>query len=164
MSMVDVAQAAVVRRGFSPRWGKTTTTTIEDEQPDISTASEEAPQHAVWGHLFVARLAQRMESPVPPRIGKILLIEAAPEEVGLFEDTVGSSGIVSDFFNVLAWSYVAVVPHRRPPVESSAFYADELLDWDFAVETAPKRPTGTLTVTLKYVPRGNSAPFEDPGD
>src|ERR1700674_4766792 len=44
----------------------------------------------------------------------------------------------------------------------SSFYPDELLNWDFAVEAAPRRPAGTLTVTLKYAGRGTPTPFEDP--
>src|SRR5260370_29852562 len=40
----------------------------------------------------------------------------------------------------------------------SSFYSDDLLNWDFAVEAAPKRPAGTLTVTLKYAGRGIPTP------
>lgn len=163
MSTVDVAEAAVIRTGFSPHWGRTTTTTIEDEQPDISTASGVTPKHVVSRDLFVAWVTQRMFRAVPVSIGKVLLFEGAPEQVGLFEDAIGSSGIVTHFFNARAWGSVAVGGYRSKGV-ASPFYADELLDWDFAVETAPKRPTRTLRVMLKYVPRGSSAPFENPGD
>jgi hypothetical protein len=44
----------------------------------------------------------------------------------------------------------------------SKFYADELLDWDAAIEVAPTRPSGTLTVTLQYAGRGKPTPIEDP--
>jgi hypothetical protein len=163
MNMLDLAEAGVVRKGFSPHWGRTTTTTIEDEQLDISTTSEVAPQHLMLRNLFIAWMAQAMSRAVPPSIGKVLLFEGAPEQVGLFEDAIGSSGVVTHFFNAPAWGSVAVGGYRSKGV-ASPFYADELLDWDFAVEAGPKRPTRTLRVMLKYVPRGSSAPFENPGD
>jgi hypothetical protein len=46
----------------------------------------------------------------------------------------------------------------------SKFYADELLDWDAAIEVAPIRPSGTLTVTLEYAGRATPSPTWDPWD
>lgn len=46
----------------------------------------------------------------------------------------------------------------------SKFYEDELLDWDAAIEVAPMRPSGTLTVTLEYAGRGTPSPTTDPWD
>lgn len=148
MSMVDTTETAVTRRGFSPHWGRTTTTTIEDEQPDISTASGVTPIHVAVGDLFVAWMRQRI---------------FRAEQVGLFEGASGSSGIVTHFFNAWAGGSVAAGQHRTKGL-SSLFYADELLDWDFAVEAEPKCVPRTLKVMLKYVPPGSSAPFENPGD
>jgi hypothetical protein len=161
MSMVDVAEAAVVRRGFSPHWGRTTTTTIEDEQPDISAASGVAPQHVVLGNLFVAWIAQRMFRAVPPSIGKVLLFEGAPEQVGLFEDAIGSSHIVPNFLASSGWSPV-LGPHHYRALVPSMVNQDEVLNWDVGIEVPPERPSGTLTVTLKYAGRGTPTPVEDP--
>jgi hypothetical protein len=46
----------------------------------------------------------------------------------------------------------------------SHFYPDEMLDWDVAIEVAPPRPTGTLSVTLEYGGRGTPTAVEDPWD
>lgn len=43
-----------------------------------------------------------------------------------------------------------------------SFYPDELLDWDMTINIAPKRPSGTLMVTLKYAGRGKPSPAEAP--
>ena len=52
-------------------------------------------------------------------------------------------------------------PWWRTP---SQFYVDELLDWDAAIEVAPMRPSGTLTVTLDYAGRSTPSPTRDPWD
>jgi hypothetical protein len=46
----------------------------------------------------------------------------------------------------------------------SKFYEDELLDWDAAIEVAPIRPSGTLTVTLAYAGRATPSPTREPWD
>jgi len=46
----------------------------------------------------------------------------------------------------------------------SKFYADELLNWDAAIEVAPIRPSGTLMVTLAYAGRATPSPTKDPWD
>lgn len=46
----------------------------------------------------------------------------------------------------------------------SKFYADELLDWDAAIEIAPVRPSGTIEVTLAYAGRATPSPTRDPWD
>lgn len=53
------------------------------------------------------------------------------------------------------------VQGRPIPSES---YLDELLDWDAALEVAPARPSGKLTVTLAYAGRATPSPTRDPWD
>lgn len=156
MNVVDVAEAAVVRRGFIPHWGRTTTPTIEDERPIFSIASEAAPRHVVFRALLVARA-------VPPSTGKVLLFVGAPEQVGCFEDAIGSSHVVPDFVASSAWNSL-LGPHHYGALLPSMAYQDEVLNWDVAIEVPPKRPSGTLTVTLKYAGRGTPTPVEDPWD
>ena len=43
----------------------------------------------------------------------------------------------------------------------SPVYSDEFLDWDVFMKIAPRRPSGTLSVTLVYGGRGTPTPFED---
>lgn len=43
----------------------------------------------------------------------------------------------------------------------SRVYLDEMLDWDVAIEVAPRRPSGKLSVTLEYRGRGTPTAFED---
>ncbi|HVP46882.1 MAG TPA: hypothetical protein VMT32_09870 [Bryobacteraceae bacterium] len=59
-------------------------------------------------------------------------------------------------------SPISVTAQRWP--SPSKFYADELLDWDAAIEVAPMRPSGTLMVTLKYAGRATPSPVMDPWD
>ena len=46
----------------------------------------------------------------------------------------------------------------------SSVYLDEMLDWDFAIEAAPRHPTGTVSVTLEYKGRGTPKAIEDRWD
>ena len=39
---------------------------------------------------------------------------------------------------------------------------EQVLDWDFAIEAEPKRPKGTITVTLQFAGRDKPLPEEDP--
>jgi hypothetical protein len=52
----------------------------------------------------------------------------------------------------------------QPSLVPSKFDEDELLDWDAAIEVAPARPSGTLTVTLEYAGRATPSPTRDPWD
>jgi hypothetical protein len=88
----------------------------------------------------------------------------------------------SDYINreVEKWfaCHVALLSDNRPetriqtPISVTApwwptpskFYADELLDWDAAIEVAPMRPSGTLSVTLEYAGRATPSPTRDPWD
>jgi hypothetical protein len=74
--------------------------------------------------------------------------------------------------------YVALLSDNRPesriltPISLGAgrwltpskFYGDELLDWDAAIEVAPIRSSGTLTVTLAYAGRATPSPTREPWD
>ena len=61
---------------------------------------------------------------------------------------------------ILSPSSVTVEASTTP----SKFYSDEVLDWDAAIEVAPMRPSGTLTVTLEYAGRATPSPTMDPWD
>ena len=39
---------------------------------------------------------------------------------------------------------------------------EQVLDWDFAIEAEPKRPKGTIEVTLQFAGRDKPLPEEDP--
>lgn len=159
----DEIEAPVVRRAFIPHWGRTTTATIEDEQPDISIASEVAHHHGAFTALLVAWIAQRMFRAVPPSTGKVLLFEGAPEQVGLFEDAIGSSHVVPHFLALSPWNSV-LGPSQYRALLPSTVYQDEALDWDATIEVPPDRPSGTFTVVLKYAGRDTPTPVEDPWD
>lgn len=73
--------------------------------------------------------------------------------VRLLSENRPESGILSP---------IAAAPQRwRTP---SKFYAEELLDWDAAIEVAPVRPSGTVTVMLEYAGRATPSPTRDPWD
>lgn len=46
----------------------------------------------------------------------------------------------------------------------STCHLDEMVDWDFAIEVAPRRPTGTVSVTLEFTGRGSPKAIEDRWD
>lgn len=73
--------------------------------------------------------------------------------VALLSENRPESGILSPIFGTA----------QQWPVPSR-FYADELLDWDVAIEVAPTRPSGTLAVTLEYAGRATPSPTIDPWD
>lgn len=73
--------------------------------------------------------------------------------VALLSENRPESGIRSPIFTT---------EHRW--LTPSKFYADELLDWAAALEVAPMRPSGTLTVTLEYAGRATPSPTVDPWD
>jgi hypothetical protein len=162
MRAIGEAEAPVIRTGFSPRWGRTTTTTIEVDEPNIPATSEVAPQHATSVHLLVAWLAQRTSRMAPPNIGNVLLYEGARNQVGLFEDAIASSNLLSHFLASSVWNYSSP-PHYRALLPSTVDQ-DEVLNWDATIEVPPNRPSGTITVTLKYAGRATPTPVEDPLD
>ena len=55
---------------------------------------------------------------------------------------------------------LSITPHRGKPGMISAF-TDDQLDWDARVEAAPPRPSGKLSVTLRFAGRGVPSPFGD---
>jgi hypothetical protein len=153
MSIFDIAEARVATKGFKRHWGRTTSTAIEDEQPDISISSEAAPQNAASRHLFIAWMPQNMFEAAPPSLGKVLVFEGAPEQVAVFGTGVASSHVIPDFIDPSGLISLLGTPHCRAALPSRG-YEDEVLNWDVAIQVAPKRPSGTLAVTLKYAGRG----------
>lgn len=57
---------------------------------------------------------------------------------------------------------------NQPQTKSSGSAIDtdvevpELLDWDFCIETAPPRPSGTVEADAEFVGRGRPIPLDDP--
>ncbi len=153
----EVIDAPIARRGLRPHWGTTTTTTFANDMPHVSVASDAAPRPAII-YLEVPYVRMRFDSS-PPTVGRVLLIEGAIEQVGQPEDVVASSGWLPRFPVIAGWGTLAPERARIGPSRS---YIDEMLDWDVAIEVAPRRPSGTIAVTLNYIGRGKPPSFEDP--
>src|SRR5579883_65142 len=75
----------------------------------------------------------------------------AQQRVARLSDTRPESQILSP--TATGWS----------PIPSNVF-ADELLDWDVAIEAAPIRPCGTLAARLEYAGRATPTPTTEPWD
>jgi hypothetical protein len=163
MRAIGEAEAPVIRTGLSPRWGRTTTTTIEVGEPNIPATSEIAPKHIVPTHFLVAWLAQRTLRVVPQNIGRVLLYEGAPNQVGIFEDAIAGSNILSHSLASSFWNCFSIPSYCRALLPS-AVDQNEVLNWDAAIEVPPSRPSGTIAVTLKYAGRAKPTPVDDPLD
>src|SRR5207244_3343401 len=82
----------IMGRRFRPRWATTTATTTQNEFPDISVASQ-VTQSLVEGtrtYVAVAYARKKLHS-LPPSVGRLLLFEGAPEQVGHVEDAIATS-------------------------------------------------------------------------
>lgn len=75
------------------------------------------------------------------------------QHVGLLSENRPEGGLLSP---------ISFEPQRRLP--PGRFSSDDLLDWDAAIEAAPRRPSGTLTVTLQYAGRATPSPTTEPWD
>jgi hypothetical protein len=93
-----------------------------------------------------------------PAWGPALLLEGVPEQITQMEDAIVSSSVVAASSLFSSWflqPYVLPLPAVRE---------EEVLDWDFHIDTAPQRPSGTLTVVLKYSGRSAPTPLDNPWD
>jgi hypothetical protein len=160
---VELAEAHIVGRRFRPHWATTTATTIENELPDISVASEVAlPSEAVIIYVAVPYARMRFSS-LLPSLGTVLRLEGAPEQVGHVEDAIETSTFVTHFL-AAATASDSPFSHQYRPLLPSLFFKDEVLDWDVVIEVSPPRPSGTLAVTLEYAGRGTPTSVENPWD
>jgi hypothetical protein len=155
----EVIDAPIARRGLRPHWATTTTTTFESDIQYVSVASEAARTPTVI-YLEVPYARMKFDS-LPPTVGKMVLVEGAIEQVGQLEDVLASSGLHPRFPIIGAWRTLSAERTRISPSQS---YRDEMLDWDVSIEVAPKRPSGTIAVTLNYSGRGKPTAFNDPWD
>ena len=152
--MMPQVQAPVVGMRMRPRWATTTATSMESEFPEMSGASE-ADQRPDKMDVFAVVPYVRIGSALslPASVGRALMFEGTHEQVGAMEDAIGSSFIVPP---LLSGSYRRLLP--------GVFCQEEIWNWDAAIEVAPKRPSGSLTVTLEYAGRGIPTPVETPWD
>ena len=56
------------------------------------------------------------------------------------------------------------VPQTNPSKDVTSIDSDvpEVLDWDFCIETPPKRPSGIVEADVEFVGRGRPIPLDDP--
>jgi hypothetical protein len=153
-----LSEPRVVRKSFSPRWATTATTTMEPELPDNSVASEVFPVRVFQDMVAVIVVAGPSRA-FAQQSGPVLFFEGAPEQVS-FTDFIGGSHVIPRFLMSPAWHQFGHVQRRLAP--ASTVFEDDVLNWDAAIELAPSRPGGTLTVTLHYAGRGKPRPVEDP--
>ena len=144
-----------ISKGAFKRWFATTTTTTTSlEEPDHSVASEAVEM----GPLIYTKVpySGRGAHPLPPTVGKALMLEGVIEQVGYIEDAITD---FVPFFNEPFSSGV-----QRKQISPSAVFEDELLHWDVALEVMPKRPSGKVQVNIRYRGRGTPTPLKDPWD
>jgi len=161
----ELAETPIMGRRFRPRWATTTATTTQNEFPDISVASQVTQSLVEGTHTYVAvAYARKKLHSLPPSVGRLLLFEGAPEQVGHVEDAIATSTLVPYLLAAnSAWS--ALFSHSQyRSLLPSVLDGDEILNWDAAIEVAPERPFGTLLVTFKYAGRGRPTPVENPWD
>lgn len=54
------------------------------------------------------------------------------------------------------------LPKREAVLTPLKHEADDLLDWEAAIETPPMRPSGVLRVRLEYAGRATPVPVDGP--
>ncbi len=159
-----LADESAVRFGFGRGWA-TDITTVGNDIVDASITSDVAPRRErellitiPILHYYAAALGA-----LPANRGRTFFVEEPSDQAGFITDAIASSTYVPHFVAASAWSSVFARRHYRALLPA-AFYPEELLDWDASIEVAPKRPSGTLKVTLQYAGRGTPTPVEDPWD
>jgi hypothetical protein len=158
-----LANEPAVKFGFGRGWATSITTAGNDivVTPITSdSASRREQQHFIpisILHYYAALGA------LPANRGRTFFIEEPSDQAGFITDAIASSTHIPHFVAASAWT--SEFWHRYyPALLPSAFYPDEMLDWDASIEKAPTRPSGTLIVTLEYAGRGKPTPVEDPWD
>ena len=155
-----LADDALVRFAFGRGWA-TNATTEKNDVLDSPITSDAAPRPergslAPIFHYVGAR------GVLPPNRGRAFFLEEASDQVGFITDAIVSSSQVSAHLSATAaWSSLFGRGYYAP-LFPLAFYRDDVLNWDAAIEKAPKRASGTLMVTLQYAGRGAPMPLEDP--
>jgi hypothetical protein len=133
----------------------------EAEVQEVSATSDiltHSGAEMLWAVIPYARHTY----PLPHHYGVAVLCEAPIEHVGIFEDAVVTSSFgpyarIREAWNAF-WSLHASSHRKLLP---SPVSTEELLDWDLSMK-APSRPSGIISVTLKYM--GRSVPTPDAGD
>jgi len=165
MMRTEYAEAPVV--GRSLRGGIFATATSsggEAEIQDAATTSGVAPypgRELIFALIPYARYSYSL----PYHSGVAVLYEGSAEQVGLFEDAVVTSSL-GPYANIRETWNAFWRPHARSHRRflPSPASAEELLDWDFAIQAPPPRLSGTISVSLKYMGRSVPTPVPDPGD
>ena len=161
--IAELVEAPVFGRVFKRRWATGTTTTTDNALPDISIASA-AVSRPEANLIYVALPYSRKLDSLPPNIGRAVPVEGVLEQVGNVEDAIATSHLFP--LRVLSIGSLGLLfnsSYHRSLLPSQV-HASEILNWDAAIEVAPKRPSGKLTVTLRYAGRGTPSPVENPWD
>jgi hypothetical protein len=148
MNMHELGEATLTRSAYRPYWGRTTTT-IDEEPPDVSISSH-APPARIFGHILIALTAHNYQKAVSRDFGKLFVLQSQRQH------DFGTSATSATLLSLLM--------ERAHPPGPTFDYHDEVLNWDAAIEGAPARPSGSIPVTLRYAGRGGPTPVKDPWD
>lgn len=160
MIMTAYSEPSVVGRSLRARWATTTSSLEESEMVDVSASSDVASYPTREILLAVVPYARPSDA-LPHHCGIVVLCAASAEQNTLIESAVwaANSGPYSTMQrrdllpNALVRSYGRSGPS---PVST-----EELLDWDTAIKTPPPRPSGSISVTLRYAGRSTPSPVTD---
>jgi len=155
-----LADRPVVTFGFRPGW-RTSITTAGNEIVDAPITSD-LPQQQERELMLIPILHYYPAGvgALPPVCGKTFFVERPSDQAGFITDAIVSSAPLPH--PVVASVWREMFTRRYRAALPAPVYADEVLDWGVSIDTAPKRPSGTLNVTFKYAGRGTPTPVEDP--
>jgi hypothetical protein len=152
------------RSSLRALWATTASSLEQNDMADVSATSDVVSYSG--RDMLLAVVAYARSSYAFPRYhsGVIVLCEAPSEQLGIFENVVGASSsgryFAVRFRNAIQSPAVKRYDRSLPSPAST----EDLLDWDVAIQTPPPRPSGTISVTLKYAGRSIPSPAADPLD
>ena len=157
MNVYEENDTLLARRGIRSGWSDRTTTTLnfDDDTPEVSISSQ-APPASFLHELAVAWITMQARKSASLHLER-LLPETAAQLIFFDEDTFSArTRVTSDAL------YSCFAPGYKLLKAPTATYEHDVLNWEAAIDVAPPRPSGKISVILRNAGRGGPSPVSDP--
>ncbi len=150
--MITAAEAPIVERRYSRPFALSTTSSQQEEPADSPTTFGSASDSTLCLYAYAAHMSEHATAS-PARMGRFIFVESEdPCHVS------STDGLVSHPLAQPASCSGDLASNWRTPFTPRSTITQETLDWDYAV-SPPKRPSGTIKVTLSFAGRGKPLSF-----